>query len=912
MARIPSKNENVANPCQIFDDKNSNYNFKEPINWFLAIPKNIKQIRSQLDLVPIPILFRRAFTARVNTDEVAVLEEFFPEDAAEIPDATCDSNLSNCINEELKTVETSKGEPVSVFAEINRLLADFLKDREVNSDRKIVQILRMLRRLHDLLNIVEMFCPEEDDASDLTTLQNWLKDLIGKLESIIQFVEESESESIQDQRKFLESLNLVPDVLTEDPFRFGRELTTLFAEESDLVNQILTTFQPGLQNNYYQALAAKLELKNPNRLPDPSELHVFRVKAAPYGAKLPILLEYDESGKIIDCLDNKLSDFVDFTDSEGIVHITFDADYPEIASGQWIVIEWPSNGGPRSTVIEGQEAETSPFGDSNPDRIVRRVKAVQTTSKQGYGEVTLATLDKPWLDGGKEDIVVKNSPLVTATIYAQSELLPLSRRPIISDETGSTDVKGREIHLNGLYDGLQAGRWLSITGERKDIPDTEGILGSELARIAGVKQFQPQYLIKESETDDEPDIALDIDTIHTVLQLVNPLTFRYRRDTVQIQANVAHATHGETREEILGSGDGSRSNQSFMLKQKPLTYTSAPTISGIESSLEVRINDVRWQETDNLIWLEQHDRGYMTRTDNEQNSTVVFGDGQKGTRLPSGVENVKAVYRNGIGLLGNVEREQISLLASKPLGVKAVINPLSATGGANPETRDQARRNTPLALMALDRLVSLQDYADFTRTFAGIAKAVAVQITNSGRQFIHITIAGMDDIPISEESDLFKNLCKALHQFGTLNLPIVVETRQLILLLISANIRLHPDYQWKTVEEQIRSSLSENFSFVQRQLGQIVYVSEVMDVIQQVPGVIYVDVDLFEGIRQADAKSLETLQDRLKEIEIEKERPSLHIPTSVGVVNEGSSGIAAHLVYLSPAVPDMLILKEVA
>ena len=40
-----------------------------------------------------------------------------------------------------------------------------------------------------------------------------------------------------------------------------------------------------------------------------------------------------------------------------------------------------------------------------------------------------------------------------------------------------------------------------------------------------------------------------------------------------------------------------------------------------------------------------------------------------------------------------------------------------------PEASDDARRNAPLAVMSLDRLVSVQDYADFARTFAGIGKA---------------------------------------------------------------------------------------------------------------------------------------------------------------------------------------------
>ena len=51
-------------------------------------------------------------------------------------------------------------------------------------------------------------------------------------------------------------------------------------------------------------------------------------------------------------------------------------------------------------------------------------------------------------------------------------------------------------------------------------------------------------------------------------------------------------------------------------------------------------------------------------------TTVQFGDGVTGARLPTGQENVRAIYRKGIGLEGLVKAEQLSLLMTRPLGVK--------------------------------------------------------------------------------------------------------------------------------------------------------------------------------------------------------------------------------------------------
>ena len=75
--------------------------------------------------------------------------------------------------------------------------------------------------------------------------------------------------------------------------------------------------------------------------------------------------------------------------------------------------------------------------------------------------------------------------------------------------------------------------------------------------------------------------------------------------------------------------------------------------------------------------------------------------------------------------------------------------------------RDQARQNAPLAVTALDRLVSTQDYADFARTFAGIGKASATRLSDGRHQLVHVTIAGADDVPSDRNSDLA--LMRELH-----------------------------------------------------------------------------------------------------------------------------------------------------
>jgi predicted phage baseplate assembly protein len=307
---------------------------------------------------------------------------------------------------------------------------------------------------------------------------------------------------------------------------------------------------------------------------------------------------------------------------------------------------------------------------------------------------------------------------------------------------------------------------------------------------------------------------------------------------------VAPATHGETQREVLGGGDASRPFQRFRLRQKPLTYVAAPVPGGGESTLELRVNGVLWHEAPNLLDLGPRDRKYVLRRDDEGNTTVQFGDGAHGSRPATGVENVTAVYRKGIGLPGLVEEGRISLLATRPLGVKSVVNPVPATGAADPEPRDQARRNAPMIVLTLDRIVSLRDFEDFARSFSGIGKAQARALWDFGRQLVHLTVAAVGGLTLDPGSALYKNLREAMDRLRDPFQALRVESFEPLRFLVKARLRIDPDHERETVLERAVAALREAYSAEARDLGQSVFLSEVMAVLQNVEGVVYVDVDV--------------------------------------------------------------------
>lgn len=649
------------------------------------------------------------------------------------------------------------------------------------------------------------------------------------------------------------------------------------------------------------------------------EIKVYHlgIKAALFGHNLPLPTggRCPSEPPIINLEDSSVA----ADNSENLRILALDAEYPSIKIGDYVAIKTGQEP-VRISKMVSVEAITLGGPPQSGNLAFFRTCSTMTTIRVGRRttttesdpiklKVTVLTLDSDWRAQGREPSeVIKNT-----TVYIQSGNPELAEEPITE-----AVCRGKEetIELDGFYSGLEAGRWVIVSGELDDVPGA---------------RFSEPALLDSVTHDIERD--LPDEHLHTYIQLAENLAYCFKRDTVTIHGNVVKATHGETRREVLGAGNGTEAFQSFELKQFPLTHVSAANPKGIDSTLKVFVNDIEWRENDSLFVLHANDRKFISKTDNEDKTRVIFGNGKNGARLMTGVENIRAEYRNGIGKPGNVKAGQISLLLTKPLGVKEVINPLLASGGADRETGDQARRHIPLAVKALDRLVSVRDYQDFSQVYAGIGKAHALELSDGRQQRVHVTIAGADDIPIEEHSDLFRNLRQALHDFGDPHQAIQLAVRELKFIVIEAGIAILPDYQWESMVNKVRITLLDHFGFDRRELGQDVLLSEIISVMQSVRGVAYVDVDAFGGIPEKISKangnrrlltpdeiSFEVAKIAMRtdqsqpDIKNRFNQERITVPSRLAVNQAAFENHAirpAQLAFLSPDVPATLILNRI-
>lgn len=463
---------------------------------------------------------------------------------------------------------------------------------------------------------------------------------------------------------------------------------------------------------------------------------------------------------------------------------------------------------------------------------------------------------------------------------------------------------------NIIYVMLKRGglKLRSKEGERDlNVGEVLKVLNAEVIRklknrdgFVGPIEMLSQDIVLQLSTEEDEVIseAVTLSRIlhangRTTLIFQEAMANQYDPSTVVVYANVARATHGETLEEVLGSGDGAQNNQRFELQKPPLTYVSAPTSTGTENTLKVRVNGVLWEEVPSLYGLDELSQSYIVRIDDDANATVIFGDGESGARLPTGDENITVVYRSGIGLDGEVSARSLTLLQTRPQGISEVVNPLPASGAAPPEKLSEARRNAPLAVLTLDRIVSLRDFENFARTFAGIGKAQAEPIQVEQDRKIHITIASSSGSEVDPGSELFKNLGDAIDAMRDpvqrIQEPVEVDSYQLQTFSIEASVLVDSRHLIEDVLAKLKTNLREAFSFENRDFGQSVTAAEVMKFMQEVEGVVAVDLDRLE--RDDDPQKgaslttiLEAKKARLDDGDILPAELLLLNPASKGVV----------------------------
>ncbi|MGD0603377.1 MAG: baseplate J/gp47 family protein, partial [Streptosporangiaceae bacterium] len=135
-----------------------------------------------------------------------------------------------------------------------------------------------------------------------------------------------------------------------------------------------------------------------------------------------------------------------------------------------------------------------------------------------------------------------------------------------------------------------------------------------------------------------------------------------------------------------------------------------------------------WTLRDTLAFSQGGQYDFAVEIDENDQATVVFGDGNFGAAPASGAQ-IAATYRTGGGAAGNVPAGVIATIIGAPqlalLGA-AITNPAAATGGADRESIAHAVQQAPAVFRSLRRAVTADDYEALALSFQGVGKVRAV------------------------------------------------------------------------------------------------------------------------------------------------------------------------------------------
>lgn len=489
-------------------------------------------------------------------------------------------------------------------------------------------------------------------------------------------------------------------------------------------------------------------------------------------------------------------------------HAWLERAVPGVVRGGWVVFDAPDVSARAWTVFDAREASRADFGLSG------RALGLRLAGDDGQ------PLAAPPAD---------RFTFREATAHVASRALALAPLPIEAPVAAGT----RQVELDAMVLGLAPGQALAFVGE---VPELPGVAVAEIA-------------------------VLD-DTVHadgrSTLLLREGLSHGYARESLRISANVVKATHGETVREVLGNGDAAVPNQRFTLSKPAVTHLSADGGGGARSTLELRVNGVRWDEVPALYGAAPDAPVFMARIDDDARMQLTFGDGVQGARLPTGTLNVAARYRSGIGPGGEVAAGAISMLRALPPGLRGVTNPVPAAGAEAPQRLADARRNAPLTLQTFERVVSLRDYAQYARAHAGIGKARGDLLWLHGEARVFVTVAGATGgLP---GADVLGNLRRAIAAASDPGQRFAVGA--CVLRYFRCRLRVAADGRRVAAEVRaaVAAALREAFGFEARELAQSVTAAEVLALAQAVPGVVAVDLEELQAYGAAAPAGLDAAQ----------------------------------------------------
>ena len=357
-----------------------------------------------------------------------------------------------------------------------------------------------------------------------------------------------------------------------------------------------------------------------------------------------------------------------------------------------------------------------------------------------------------------------------------------------------------------------------------------------------------------------------------------------------LNLNTVKAGHGETRNpKVLGSGDAEKPLQSFPFATSRVSFVpSSVSETGTAPDLDITVAGIGWTYRDLVDPTADGTESWSSSLAEDGSLVIHFR-----RRLPTGTDNVVVRrHRVGVGPAGAIPARAFTKPMKKHRYIRALTQPLAATGGAEREPLEDIRTNAPSRLVANGRAVSLRDFERLCRRRSDIWQASAYPITDPARsENVGIVLVPANGGGLG--ATLREELIEFVEARSLPGVRVAFELYEHIGLLVSATVRVdYEKFDRNEVQAAAQAALIDSFSLQRRGLGQTTYIAEATATLERVTGVETATIDDFAVVDPT----------RLQRIASTDGKPSAFFPARDQVIAVRSASAFADMAVKLEAV----------
>jgi hypothetical protein len=281
-------------------------------------------------------------------------------------------------------------------------------------------------------------------------------------------------------------------------------------------------------------------------------------------------------------------------------------------------------------------------------------------------------------------------------------------------------------------------------------------------------------------------------------------------------------------------------------------YDPSEALPQIHLRSQLATTSLRWDPQRDLLSSDRFATEFVAEIDDEGIAHLRFGDGTQG-REPAEGSQFSAVYRIGNGRAGNVGRDTLTRVVTSQTGIVRVRNPLSATGGRDPEDPEQVRRYAPQAFRVQQRAVTELDYASVAERHPEVQRAAATFRWTGSWYTVFVTIDRRRGRLVDVDFEL--ELRRHLNFFRMAGYDLEVDPPRFVPLELLLQVCVKPDYERSEVRRELLEVFSNRTLPDGRQgffhpdlwtFGQPLYLSRLYAAAATVEGVESAEVTIFK------------------------------------------------------------------